>query len=337
MSDIKLKADQIRKQFLEEVISIGSDKIEALHSAYLGRKGSINSLFSLMGKAEPELRKKLGQVINNLKNEIETKLNEAKLQFVDKEKVEKAPDLSMDAYPIPVGTRHPLTKAMDDIIKIFTRLGFDIATGYEVETDWFNFESLNFPPNHPARDMQDTFYTGENTMLRTHTSPVQTRYMTANKPPVRVIAPGRVYRNEAISARSYCLFNQIEGLYVDKNVSFSDLKTTLDMFCRMYFGPSVKTRFRTSYFPFTEPSAEMDVSCFLCGGKGCRVCKKTGWLEILGCGMVDPNVFKSVGYDPDEVSGYAFGMGVERMTMMKLGVHDIRMFFDNDVEFLKQF
>ncbi|MCK5520100.1 MAG: phenylalanine--tRNA ligase subunit alpha, partial [Candidatus Marinimicrobia bacterium] len=290
MSDIKLKADQIRKQFLEEVISIGSDKIEALHSAYLGRKGSINSLFSLMGKAEPELRKKLGQVINNLKNEIETKLNEAKLQFVNKEKVEKAPDLSMDAYPIPIGTRHPLTKAMDDIIKIFTRLGFDIATGYEVETDWFNFESLNFPPNHPARDMQDTFYTGENTMLRTHTSPVQTRYMTANKPPVRVIAPGRVYRNEAISARSYCLFNQIEGLYVDKNVSFSDLKTTLDMFCRMYFGPSVKTRFRTSYFPFTEPSAEMDVSCFLCGGKGCRVCKKTGWLEILGCGMVDPNV-----------------------------------------------
>ena len=337
MSDIKDNVNEIRKRFLEDLKMVRADKLDELRSAYLGRKGKINTLFSLMGKAVPELRKVLGQEINKLKKEIEEGLSDVKSETESSSKIDPVPDLTMDAYPIPVGTQHPLTKAMDEIINIFSRLGFDIATGYEVETDWYNFESLNFPPNHPARDMQDTFYTGENTMLRTHTSPVQTRYMTTHKPPVRVIAPGRVYRNEAISARSYCLFNQIEGLYVDKNVSFSDLKTTLDMFCRMYFGPTVKTRFRTSYFPFTEPSAEMDVGCFLCGGKGCRVCKKTGWLEILGCGMVDPNVFKSVEYDPEEVSGYAFGMGVERMTMMKLGVNDIRMFFDNDLEFLKQF
>ncbi len=337
--EIQEKIAEIRRQFSEEITQLTPAKFNDFKSRFLGRKGQVNDLFSGLGKASADQRKELGRVINDLKKDLEDALDSFQQKNAEASPAGQtaAPDLTMDAYPVPLGTRHPLTRAMDDIIRIFSRLGFDIASGYEVETDWFNFESLNFPPNHPARDMQDTFYIGADTLLRTHTSPVQTRYMTAHKPPVRIIAPGRVYRNEAISARSYCLFNQIEGLYVDENVSFSDLKTTLDMFCRMYFGPQVRTRFRTSFFPFTEPSAEMDVSCFLCGGKGCRVCKDTGWLEILGCGMVDPNVFRSVGYDPDKVSGYAFGMGVERMTMMKLGVTDIRMFFDNDVEFLKQF
>ncbi|MCK5817638.1 MAG: phenylalanine--tRNA ligase subunit alpha, partial [Candidatus Marinimicrobia bacterium] len=225
----------------------------------------------------------------------------------------------------------------DDMLSIFQRLGFDIAYGPEVETDWFNFESLNFPPNHPARDMQDTFYTEGGGILRTHTSPVQTRYMSKHEPPVRIVAPGRVFRNEAISARSYCLFHQIEGLYIDTDITFADLKGTIELFCRMYYGKDVKIKFRTSYFPFTEPSAEIDVSCFLCGGKGCRVCKNTGWLEIMGCGMVDPNVMKAVNYDPEKYTGYAFGLGVERMVMMRLGINDIRTLFENDVEFLRQF
>jgi len=337
MNDYLQQIQDVRESFLADLGNTAAADRESLKIAYLGRKGRLNDLFSLMAKVEPGLRKDFGQGVNILKKEIEDRLQSLSTENHSVSDAAHNVDLTMDAYPITLGSRHPLTSAMDEIIRIFSRLGFDIATGYEVETDWYNFESLNFPPNHPARDMQDTFYVSGETLLRTHTSPVQTRYMSSHQPPVRIIAPGRVYRNEAVSARSYCLFSQVEGLYVDEHVSFNDLKTTLDMFCRMYFGPQVKTRFRSSFFPFTEPSAEMDVSCFLCGGKGCRVCKQTGWLEILGCGMVDPNVFRSVGYDPDKVSGYAFGMGVERMTMMKLGVTDIRMFFDNDVDFLRQF
>jgi len=235
---------------------------------------------------------------------------------------------------------HPLTQTANEIKRIFTGIGFGIADGPEIEDDYHNFEALNFPPDHPARDMQDTFFVQSESgkyVLRTHTSGVQIRVMENNKPPVRVIMPGRVYRNEAISARSYCLFHQVEGLYVDKNVSLAELKGTISFFAKELFGGNVKVRFRPSYFPFTEPSAEVDVNCFICGGKGCRVCKYSGWLEIMGCGMVDPNVFKHVGYDENEVTGYAFGMGIERITMLKYGIDDIRLLFENDMRFLNQF
>ncbi|MEA1986491.1 MAG: phenylalanine--tRNA ligase subunit alpha [Candidatus Marinimicrobia bacterium] len=332
------KINDISNEFQQEIKSISEEsQIVDLKNKYLGRKGTVADLFSMMGKVEPTDRKKVGQSLNSLKNNFAKKINEIKQQFSKTEQKSKDIDLSLSGYSFNKGSQHPLTQAIDEMLDIFNHLGFDIAYGPEVETDWFNFESLNFPPNHPARDMQDTFYTEGNGILRTHTSPVQTRFMKKNKPPIRIVAPGRVYRNEAISPRSYCLFNQIEGLYVDENVTFSELRGTLDMFCKMYFGSDVKLKFRTSYFPFTEPSAEVDVSCFLCGGKGCRVCKNTGWLEILGCGMVDPNVFKSVGYDSEKYSGFAFGLGVERMTMLKLGIKDIRILYENDIEFLKQF
>lgn len=238
---------------------------------------------------------------------------------------------------MPAGSIHPLTQVLDEMISIFNQLGFSLAYGPEVDTDFYNFGALNFPPNHPARDMQDTFYVAEEVMLRTHTSNSQIHNMLEHQPPVKIIAPGRVYRNEDVSVRSYCLFHQVEGLYVDKNVTMVDLKGVLDYFARQFFGAEVKTRFRPSYFPFTEPSAEMDVSCILCGGKGCALCKHTGWLEILGCGMVDPNVFKSVDYDPEVWQGYAFGMGIERIAMRRYGVEDIRQFFEGDIRFLRQF
>jgi len=316
---------------------IGQEQIVDLKNKYLGRKGIVSNLFSQIGKVAAEDRKKVGKSLNSLKNELTKKINEKDQQFSVSEEKSKKTDYSLPGYSFNKGSQHPITQSIDEMLDIFNHLGFDIAYGPEVETDWYNFGSLNFPKNHPARDMQDTFYTEGSGILRTHTSPVQTRFMTKNKPPVRIVAPGRVYRNEAISPRSYCVFNQIEGLYVDKDVTFSDLRGTLDMFCKMYFGSDVKLKFRTSYFPFTEPSAEVDVSCFLCNGKGCRVCKNTGWLEILGCGMVDPNVFKSVGYDPEKYNGFAFGLGVERMAMLKLEINDIRILYENDIEFLKQF
>jgi len=246
-------------------------------------------------------------------------------------------DLSLPGDPKLQGSIHPLSKVLEDVKSIFKKLGFSIAYGPEVDTDFFNFEALNIPKHHPARDMQDTFYLSDEVVLRTHTSNSQIHNMLKNNPPVKIIAPGKVYRNEDISVRSYCLFHQIEGLYVDKNVTMSDLKGVLDHFAKEFYGKDVKTRFRPSYFPFTEPSAEMDVSCIFCGGKGCNICKYAGWLEILGCGMVDPEVFKSVGYDPNEWSGYAFGMGIERMAMLKYGVQDIRLFYQGDVRFLRQF
>ncbi|CAG0963042.1 partial phenylalanyl-tRNA synthetase alpha chain, partial [Gammaproteobacteria bacterium] len=246
-------------------------------------------------------------------------------------------DLSLPGRSVHAGSRHPLTQVLDEMKSIFVSMGFGIADGPEVEDDYHNFEALNFPPDHPARDMQDTFFLSRNALLRTHTSPVQIRVMKDRKPPVRAIMPGKVYRNEAISARSYCLFHQLEGLHVDEGVTFSDLKGTLISFIRQFYGPNTKYRFRPTFFPFTEPSADIYISCFVCGGKGCRLCKQAGWLEILGCGMVDPNVFASVGYDPEKYTGYAFGMGIERIAMLRLGIDDIRLFYENDVRFLNQF
>lgn len=330
--------NNVRDQFNADLERISDLKnCEELKNRYLGRKGLVSKLFSGIGSVNPEERKNMGQALNALKEELQDKILSLMDALSGNTEKRKYTDYTLPGFPVYKGTRHPLTQAIDEMLTIFSRLGFDIAYGPEIETDWFNFSSLNLPENHPARDMQDTFYVDDKIMLRTHTSPVQTRYMTRHKPPVRIVAPGRVYRNEAISSRSYCMFHQIEGLYVDKNVSFADLRGTLELFCKMYFGPDARIKFRTSFFPFTEPSAEVDVSCFLCGGKGCRVCKYTGWLEIMGCGMVDPNVFKAVGYDPEEVTGYAFGLGVDRSVMQKLDIHDIRILFDNDIEFLKQF
>jgi phenylalanyl-tRNA synthetase alpha chain len=235
------------------------------------------------------------------------------------------------------GSKHPLTQTLEEITAIFVSMGFGVADGPEIEDDHHNFEALNFPPDHPARDMQDTFFLGPRALLRTHTSPVQIRVMEEHRPPLRVIMPGKVYRNEAISARSYCMFHQVEGLCVDRGVTFAELKGTLIEFITRYYGSGLKFRFRPTFFPFTEPSADIYISCFICGGKGCRLCKQAGWLEILGCGMVDPNVFASVGYDPEEFTGYAFGMGIDRIAMLRHGIDDIRLFFDNDVRFLNQF
>lgn len=329
---------EVQKQFNKALANAKDNlALEEIKNTFLGRKGKIAGLFSMMGEILPKDRKDVGQMLNKLKIELQSLLDAKISNFTSDTSKKEWVDYTLPGYSMPKGSRHPLTQAVDDMLSIFQRLGFDIAYGPEVETDWFNFESLNFPPNHPARDMQDTFYTEGGGVLRTHTSPVQTRYMSKHEPPVRIVAPGRVFRNEAISARSYCLFHQIEGLYIDTDITFADLKGTIELFCRMYYGKDVKIKFRTSYFPFTEPSAEIDISCFLCGGKGCRVCKNTGWLEIMGCGMVDPNVMKAVNYDPEKYTGYAFGLGVERMVMMRLGINDIRILFENDVEFLRQF
>jgi phenylalanyl-tRNA synthetase alpha chain len=246
-------------------------------------------------------------------------------------------DLSLPGRKYHVGSKHPLVQTLDEMKNIFKGYGFSVFDGPELESDYYNFGALNFAPDHPARDMQDTYFISDDFLLRTHTSPVQIRLMERFRPPVRAIMPGRVYRNEAVSARSYCLFHQVEGLYVDRNVTFADLKGTLVSFAHQFYGSELKYRFRPSFFPFTEPSAEMDITCFICKGKGCRVCKQSGWLEILGCGMVDPNVFENVGYDPEEYTGYAFGMGIERTAILKYGMNDIRIFFDNDVRFLRQF
>ncbi len=329
---------EVQMQFKEALAKANDNlSLEEVKNTYLGRKGKVAGLFSLMGEIPPKERKDVGQMLNELKINLQDLLDEKSSEFSSGSSKKEWVDYTLPGYSMPKGSRHPLTQAIDDLLSIFQRLGFDVAYGPEVETDWFNFESLNFPPNHPARDMQDTFYTEGGGVLRTHTSPVQTRYMTTHEPPIRIVAPGRVFRNEAISARSYCLFHHIEGLYVDKDITIADLKGTIELFCRMYYGKDVKIKFRTSYFPFTEPSAEVDVSCFLCGGKGCRVCKNTGWLEIMGCGMVDPNVLKAVNYDPEKYTGYAFGLGLERMLMMRLGINDIRILFENDIEFLRQF
>ncbi|MBP8966592.1 MAG: phenylalanine--tRNA ligase subunit alpha [Paludibacteraceae bacterium] len=315
------------------------EEVEALRIKYLSKKGEISQLFNDFRNVSNEEKREIGQLLNELKNNAHDQINQLKEKLeANRGNVEKI-DLTRTAEPIQIGTRHPLSIVRNEIATIFSGIGFTIAEGPEIEDDWHVFEALNFPADHPARDMQDTFFIEKNPdiLLRTHTSSVQTRVMTQQKPPIRMIFPGRVYRNEAISYRAHCFFHQVEGLYIDKNVSFADLKQALIYFAKEMFGMDTQIRLRPSYFPFTEPSAEMDISCNLCGGKGCPFCKYTGWVEILGCGMVDPNVLENCGIDSKIYSGYAFGMGVERITNLKYQVKDLRMFSENDIRFLRQF
>jgi len=335
---IQSRINEIRTEFDNEFSAcLSLEDFGNLQRKYLSRKGIVASLFQKIPTLSEEEKRIAGRELNSLRKSLEEQLSGALQQFQKTKKSDSSLDITLPGYPIKYGKKHILSQVMDEINLIFNEIGFSVETGPEVETDFNNFSSLNFPQNHPARDMQDTFFITDDILLRTHTSSVQVRVMMAQDPPLRFISPGRVYRNEAINARSHCMFHQIEGLYVDTNVTFAELKGTVEYFCRRFFGKNVALRFRPSFFPFTEPSAEVDISCFLCGGSGCRVCKHTGWLEILGCGMVDPNVFKSVGYDPEQITGFAFGMGVERPAMLKYGITDIRMFWDNDIRFLHQF
>ncbi|MEK7263711.1 MAG: phenylalanine--tRNA ligase subunit alpha [Bacteroidota bacterium] len=334
------KIEEARKHIQSDLHAIKSiADADNFRIKYLSRKGALATLFEDMKSVPAKERPAIGKELNELRQHTQKSFDDkiAALEKTGKKREESTLDLTLPGRRHWIGTTHPLTQTLEEIKRIFLRMGFSIATGPEIEDDYHNFEALNFPQDHPARDMQDTFFINDMVVLRTHTSPVQIRMMEQNAPPVRVIIPGRVYRNEAISARSYCLFHQVEGLYVDEGVSFSELKGTLVAFAKQFYGSSLKYRFRPSYFPFTEPSAEMDISCFLCKGKGCRVCKQTGWLEILGCGMVNPKVFQSVGYDAEKYTGYAFGMGIERIAMLRYGIDDIRILYENDVRFLKQF
>lgn len=312
--------------------------LEQIRIKFLSRNGLLSQLFDKLKDIPKEQKPLAGKSLNLLRNELTEKfeLKQGELKtFTDDENSQI--DLTLPGNNYRLGAKHILTQTLDEIKTIFKRLGFSVYEGPEVESDYYNFEALNFPADHPARDMQDTFFISEKFLLRTHTTPVQVRIMENHKPPVRAIMPGRVYRNEAVSARSYCMFHQVDGIYVDTDVTFAELKGTLVSFAKQFYGEDLKYRFRPSFFPFTEPSAEMDITCFLCKGKGCKICKNTGWLEILGCGMVDPNVFKYVDVDPEKFTGYAFGMGIERIGLLKYGITDIRMYFENDLRFLKQF
>lgn len=329
------------KAEISAAVASSADEVEQLRLKYLSKKGAISQLMADFRNVAADQKKEIGMALNDLKNFAAARLAELKeATALAAEKSECDIDLTRTPTPIPLGTRHPLSLVKEEMLRIFATMGFTIAEGPEIEDDWHVFSSLNFPPDHPARDMQDTFFisrSADDILLRTHTSSVQTRVMEKTQPPIRIVCPGRVYRNEAISARAHCFFHQIEGLYIDKNVSFADLRQVLLQFAREMFGPETKIRLRPSYFPFTEPSAEMDISCNICGGKGCAFCKQTGWVEILGCGMVDPNVLKACGIDPEIYSGYAFGMGIERITNLKYRVKDLRMFSENDVRFLREF
>ena len=330
------------EELLQEVDSLtagNAEELEALRIKYLSKKGVINALMADFRNVPAEQKKEVGMKLNELKNRMQERIAALKETFESQDNGTAELDLTRTAYPIELGTRHPLNIVRNEIISIFNRLGFTIADGPEVEDDWHVFSSMNFAEDHPARDMQDTFFieSHPDIILRTHTSSVQSRVMEVSQPPIRVICPGRVYRNEAISYRAHCFFHQVEALYVDKNVSFADLKQALLFFAKEMFSADTKIRLRPSYFPFTEPSAEMDISCNICGGKGCPFCKGTGWVEILGCGMVDPNVLENCGIDSKVYSGYALGMGIERITNLKYQVKDLRMFSENDVRFLRQF
>ncbi|MGM9634174.1 MAG: phenylalanine--tRNA ligase subunit alpha [Alloprevotella sp.] len=329
-------------RLLEEVASLTATdekNLEELRIKYLSKKGELNALMAEFRNVPAEQKREMGQRLNGLKTAITEKLAELRAAVATTDASHDDLDLTRTPYPIPLGTRHPLSIVKNEIIDIFSRLGFSLADGPEIEDDWHVFSSMNFAPDHPARDMQDTFFVEQqpDIVLRTHTSSVQSRVMETTQPPIRVICPGRVYRNEAISARAHCFFHQVEGLYVDKDVSFTDLKQVLLTFAREMFGADTRIRLRPSYFPFTEPSAEMDISCNICGGKGCGFCKHTGWVEILGCGMVDPAVLEANGIDSKVYKGYAFGMGVERITNLKYQVSDLRLFSENDVRFLDEF
>ena len=330
------------KSLLQEVATLeahDAQELESLRIKYLSKKGIVNELMGEFRSVAPEQKREIGMLLNELKTALQERINTLRATLATTEDDLSDLDLTRTPYPIRLGTRHPLTIVKNEIIDIFSRLGFAMADGPEVEDDWHVFGSMNFADDHPARDMQDTFFVEQHPdiVLRTHTSSVQSRVMEKTQPPIRVICPGRVYRNEAISARAHCFFHQVEGLYVDKDVSFTDLKQVLLTFAREMFGADTKIRLRPSYFPFTEPSAEMDISCNICGGKGCGFCKHTGWVEILGCGMVDPNVLEANGIDSSIYKGYAFGMGVERITNLKYQVKDLRMFSENDVRFLDEF
>ena len=339
MEQLVQQMDTYRRE-IEAFEAATPDAVEEFRIKYLGTKGLVKTVMADMKNVPNERKKEFGQVLNDFKlfveNKYETlKEQNSRLPTPDSQLI----DWSLPGDPVPVGTRHPLSIVRNQIVGIFRRLGFAVAEGPEIEDDWHNFGAMNLPEDHPARDMQDTFYINQHPswLLRTHTSSVQARVMETQKPPIRVICPGRVYRNETISARAHCFFHQVEGLYIDENVSFADLKQTLYFFVQEMFGKEVKVRFRPSYFPFTEPSAEMDISCLICGGGGCNICKHTGWVEILGSGMVHPNVLENFGIDSNKYTGFAFGMGVERITQLKYQVNDLRLYSQNDLRFLKQF
>ena len=329
---------------LEQVNSLScktEQEIEEARVRLLGKKGEVTRLFEEFRTVAPELKKEFGQKLNVLKNTAAAKIEELKGSVSENtQSGEDSFDYTMPGDPVALGSRHPVSIAREEIVGIFRKFGYDVAEGPEIEDDWHVFEALNFPPEHPAREMQDTFFISESdnpVLLRTHTSSVQVRAMEQMPLPIRIICPGRVFRNEAISARAHCIFHQVEGLYIDENVTFADMKQAILLFAREMFGPQTEIRMRPSYFPFTEPSAEIDVSCNICGGKGCNICKGTGWLEIMGCGMVDPNVLEASGIDSSKYSGFAFGMGVERIAMLKWQVRDLRNYFENDLRFLKEF
>ncbi|HEY5407227.1 MAG TPA: phenylalanine--tRNA ligase subunit alpha [Ginsengibacter sp.] len=328
------------KEEIKKFSTSDKNPAEVFRIQFLGSKGLIKSLMSEMKNVPSDNRREMGQVLNDLKLFAENKYEELKAASENgQQEIESHLDLSLPGEALPLGSRHPISIVRNKIVSIFQRLGFAVAEGPEIEDDWHNFTALNLPENHPARDMQDTFYVSQNPdwMLRTHTSSVQVREMEKGKLPIRIICPGRVYRNETISARAHCFFHQVEGLYIANDVSFADLKQTLYFFVQEMFGENFKVRFRPSYFPFTEPSAEMDISCLICGGAGCNVCKHTGWVEILGSGMVHPKVLENCGIDSNKYSGFAFGMGIERITMLKYNIKDLRLFSENDLRFLKQF
>ena len=325
------EADQFKANSLQEI-----DEFRIRH---LSKKGSLAQLFEDFKDVSKDKKKDVGQALNELKQIIQQKIERLKENLSPVEESSSGPDLTLPGESMVLGARHPISIVRGEILEIFSRLGFTVSEGPEIEDDWHVFTSLNFPPEHPARDMQDTFFIEKNPdiLLRTHTSSIQVRVMENSKPPIRTVSPGRVFRNEAISARAHCIFHQVEGLYIDENVSFADLKQTLLYFAKEMFGGSTQIRLRPSYFPFTEPSAEMDVSCVLCGGKGCNVCKYTGWLEVLGCGMVDPAVLENNNIDSNKYTGFAFGMGIERLAMLKFQIRDLRLYFENDARFLRQF
>ncbi|HZB12881.1 MAG TPA: phenylalanine--tRNA ligase subunit alpha [Chryseolinea sp.] len=332
--------DEVKAYFAQD-----KKDLEAFRMKYISKKGEISELFDELKKVSSDQKKNVGKVLNQLKQAAEAKLAELTESLDSAPVTTESIDLTLPPVPNEIGNLHPLTLTRYRIIEIFERLGFNVADGPEIEDDWHNFSALNFPENHPAREMQDTFFVekkasgsdGQDILLRTHTSNVQIRMMEKQKPPLRAIMPGRVYRNEAISARAHCFFHQVEGLYIDKNVGFADLKQTIYHFAKEMYGNDIKIRFRPSFFPFTEPSAEVDVSCLICKGKGCNVCKHSGWVEIAGSGMVHPNVLKSCNIDPEEFTGFAFGMGIERVTMLRYQINDLRLFSENDIRFLRQF
>jgi phenylalanyl-tRNA synthetase alpha chain len=325
---------------ISEYTATDKQAVETFRLKYISKKGALAELFEALKTVPADQKKNAGKILNELKQASEAKLAELnELLETSSSSIDKGIDLTLPPIPNKIGNLHPLTQTKFRIIEIFERLGFNVADGPEIEDDWHNFSALNFPENHPAREMQDTFFIEKNPdlLLRTHTSNVQIRMMQKQKPPIRAIMPGRVYRNEAISARAHCFFHQVEGLYIDKNVGFADLKQTIYHFAKEMYGKDIKLRLRPSYFPFTEPSAEIDISCLICKGKGCNVCKYSGWVEIAGSGMVHPNVLKNCGIDPEEYTGFAFGMGIERVTMLRYQINDLRLFSENDVRFLRQF